>query len=262
MPMKPFVTSQRALTALTWIGPLIVLALWFVVGEAALVSSLLLPPPHALLSKLRDLGLEIVWHTAATYARIIVCFGIGFSVGFALGLLMQFSQPAYVLLDGVIESWRPVPVIAFIPFAILLFGFSETGKIIVGSIGVALIIVVATVEAVERTPRAILLLGMTARLSRRDIFSSLIIPSVLPQLKAGARVALAVVATLVIAAEFMGANYGLGYLINTARVTLSTATIFLCILLLGIINAVLDMLLRRLFDRIGWWEIAQPASRS
>jgi ABC-type nitrate/sulfonate/bicarbonate transport system permease component len=258
--MVPFLASQRTFGSLRWIGPTIALGAWVVVGETHLVSPLLLPPPHAIFVKAIELRELLLWHIAATYGRIVVCFCSGLLLGLGVGMMMQYSARAYVLLDSLIESWRPVPVIALIPFTILLFGFSEAGKIVIGSLGVALIIVVAVVEAIARTPRPILLLGVTARLARWEIFSSLIMPHLVPQLKAGARVALAVAATLVIAAEFMGATYGLGYLINTARVTLSTATIFLCILILGAVSGILDMLLRRVFGRLGWWEVTTVTS--
>jgi len=92
-------------------------------------------------------------------------------------------------------------------------------------------------------------------LPRPKLFRRVILPAAIPELRAGFRVALAVAVTLVIVSEFMGATYGLGYLINVAKVTLTTPTLVLSVILLGWVSWGLDQILRGMFDRASAWDL-------
>src|SRR5690606_3278247 len=89
---------------------------------------------------------------AATLLRVICGFVVGTALGLGLGLLMSYSKKAQFFFDPLVESMRPVPVIAMIPFFLMWFGIGETGKFLLITLGVFAIIVVSTVEAVRNVP--------------------------------------------------------------------------------------------------------------
>jgi ABC-type nitrate/sulfonate/bicarbonate transport system permease component len=168
---------------------------------------------------------------------------------------MQFSRTVFVAVDGIVESFRPVPPVALIPFFVLLFGFSELGKIAIVTLGTSLVMIVSIVEAIERVGVGVVRWGFVRGLSRAELFRRIVIPAAWPELRAGLRVAMALAFTLTVVAEFMGANFGLGYLISVSRVTLTTPTIFLSVLILGLSGWLFDRALRHVFAISTKWDI-------
>jgi len=243
-------------------GPLSVLGLWCVLAYGKLLNPLVCPSPDRVLVAVFDIGLPLMSHLIATMARICVGYGLGVLIGLSVGLVMQFDGRAYRLLDPLVESWRPVPPVALVPFFILVFGFSETGKILLVSLGVALIVTVTVVEAVERIPKQVIQFGLVSGLDRVKLFRRFVIPAAWPEMRGGLRVGLALGITLVIVSELMGARHGLGYLISVSKVTLTTPTMLLCIALLGCIGWGLDRIVREVFNlTTGWEERAKEVSK-
>jgi len=167
---------------------------------------------------------------------------------------MQYNRHAFAVLDGIVETGRPIPTVALIPFFTLVFGFSELGRFWVVTLGTALLITVTVVEAIERVPTAIIRWGLVLGLPRTQLFQRILLPAAWPHMRTGFRLALALSFTLVIVAEFMGATYGLGHLISVAKVTLTTPTLLLCIAILGLLGWMTDRGLRALFNHTARWE--------
>ena len=130
-------------------------------------------------------------------------------MGVTIGLMMSYSKIIDAILDPIVESIRPVPVIAMIPFLIMWFGIGEAGKIFLITLGVFAIIVVSTLEAVKNVPKIYVRAAKTLGASNNQIFRTIIIPGMIPGIIGPLRVATALSFTLVVAAEFMGAQQGL-----------------------------------------------------
>lgn len=247
---------------LAFAGVLALFGLWSLLSYLEVVSPLLLPSPLRVLTAIKDVGFDLARHFMATVLRVLGGFGCGVLAGMAVGILMQFNRKVYTVLDGLIETFRPIPPVALIPFFILLFGFSELGKILIVTLGVALVIAVNTVEAIERVPSGVIRWGLVIGLSRKDLFMRVVLPAAWPEMRVGFRIALALAITLVVVSEFMGASYGLGYLISVSKITLTTPTILLSVILLGWLGWGLDRLLRLLFNKTSAWDIrAKGATR-
>jgi sulfonate transport system permease protein len=246
-------TGGRTMVPTLVVGVLLIL--WQLVARTGIINPLLLPAPLSVLLAARDIGPALGFHLAATVTRIVTGFVLGACLGTGIGLSMQYSRRVFLLLDGIVETSRPIPPVALVPFFLLVFGFAESGKILLVTVGTSLIMVVATVEAIERVPAGILRWGLVLGLPRRTLFRRIILPAAIPELRTGLRVALAVSVTLVIVSEFMGATYGLGYLINVAKVTLTTPTLVLSVILLGWVSWGLDQIVRAIFDRVSAWDL-------
>ena len=231
------------------------LLLWIAITEDGfgIVSSTFFPSPTMVIQAAVTVGDVLANDIIATLARLFVGFVGGTLVGIGLGLLMSFSKKVYYFFDPLIESLRPVPVIAVIPFFLLWFGINEVGKILLVLLGVFAIMVVSTVEAVRNIPKIYSQAAATLGASKTDIFRRIILPGIMPQLVGPLRVSLALSFTLVVAAEFMGAQSGLGYRILEARRLFNTDVILLGIVLFGILSGVLDRGLRRLMAYVTRW---------
>lgn len=232
------------------------LLMWYVVSKVGVVSSLVLPSPQDVLYSINQVGWDLLLHFIATLLRIVIGFAAAAIIGGLVGILMQYNSKVYVILDGIIESWRPVPAVSLVPFFVLIFGFSENGRFLVTVLGTGLVIVVTVFEAISRVDPALIRYGLVCSLNRRRLFSRVILPASVPSMRAGFRVGLALSVTLVVVSEFLGAQYGLGHLISTAKITLNTSVLLLCIFLLGFLGWALDNILRTIFNCMGGWELS------
>jgi len=244
--------KRRSLAILGVLGFVIV---WTMLSILNVVPRLLLPSPWRVILAIGDIGFALLVHVGATVVRVFVGFLLGSALGVGVGVWMQYDRRVFALLDGVVDTWRPVPPVALVPFFILWFGFAEVGKILLVTLGTGLVVTVAVVEAMERIPAGVVRWGLVTGVRRRHLFRLVLLPAAMPELRSGFRIALAIAVTLVVVSEFMGATYGLGYLINVSKVTLSTATILLGIIIIGLVSWTLDRVLRYGFDRACAWDI-------
>lgn len=167
---------------------------------------------------------------------------------------MQLNRTAFIILDPIVQPSRAIPPVALLPFFILVFGFSEIGRIVLIALGTSLVVCVGTIEAINRVQPSIVKLGLILGLPRTRLYWRVIIPASLPELRGTLRIALALAITLVIVAEFLGVHRGLGYLINLSRVTLSTHTIVLSVILIGTLSWSLDRLIVVVFRIVFQWD--------
>lgn len=243
-------------------GVIFLILVWTLVSYFGWVNTLLLPSPLRVIESVKDIGPTLLLHISATLFRVFIGYSLGIIIGVSIGVLMQYDSRVFRALDGLIETFRPVPPVAVVPFFILIFGFSEYGKILVTFMGVGLLIIVTTIEAIERVPASVIRWGLVLGLRRRVLFRRIILPAAWPEMRAGFRIAMALAITLVIVSEFMGARYGLGYLISVSKVTLTTPTILLTTMILGWIGWGLDRILRFIFDKTTAWDLrARGATR-
>lgn len=230
-----------------------ILLLWFIITHWGIVKPMYLPTPKRVITAAVDIGPNLLIHIGATLARVLVGFSFGALSGVTIGVLMSSNNLLFSALSGIIECWRPVPPIALIPFFILWFGFSDIGKIILVALGVFLILVVNTLESIRNVRPIYVRVGMNLGASKSKLYRSIILPAILPSLISGFRISMALSISLVIVSEFMGATWGLGYLISVAKVTFSTHTILLSIFIIGIISWLLDTALRKTTEIILPW---------
>src|SRR5262249_40366821 len=138
--------------------------------------------------------------------------------------------------DKIIESWRPIPPVALIPFFLLLFGFSEIARILLITIGVTLVIVVSAKEAIGNIRPVLVKAAYTLGADDFAVLKHVILPAILPELISGLRIGLAWAMGLAVIAEFMGAETGLGYLLNVAKTTNALDRVLLLVFVIGVLS--------------------------
>jgi ABC-type nitrate/sulfonate/bicarbonate transport system permease component len=187
--------------------------------------------------------------------RILIGFGIGTAAGVIVGAGMSASRVVRHLIDPIIEVLRPLPPLAFIPLFIIWFGIGELPKEVLIVIGVAPIMAVATVAALDQVPEDLRLCART--LGATPLFTLLHVQvrSALPGIVTGMRISMAGAWTSIVAVELIAATNGVGYLIMQAGDYLNVALVFSGIITIAIMGLALDAGLR------GMLYLADPSKR-
>jgi len=178
---------------------------------------------------------------------------IGSTLGFFIGLLMTWNEFIEYLLDPYIETIRPIPPIALTPFFILWFGLGDLGQLLLVALGCFMVIIVTTVVSAKNVSPIYIRAAKSLGASKFKLYQTIIVPAIMPNIASAIRIAAATGFGLTVAAEYLGAQGGLGYMIRNARVTLETESILIAALILGLESLILDQLLRYTFNKLTAW---------
>jgi len=195
--------------------PLGLAALYEGAVRFGLVEGRLLPPPSRLIGTLAELaaGGELWSHVAATLTRVAAGFAFGALAGIALGALSGVSRLSRQLVDPTLQALRAIPSIAWVPLFILWFGIFETSKVVLIAVGVFFPVYLGVASAILSVDRKIIEVGRVFRLGRLAQVRRILLPAILPETVTSLRSGLGLGWMFVVAAEFMGASEGLGYLL-------------------------------------------------
>lgn len=232
---------------------LVVLGVWQTVSSFQLFSQLFLPGPSRVAEAFLETYPGILLHAAATLTRSLVGFLLGAALGLVIGLFMSWNKLTFSLLDSLVESLRPVPAVAAIPFFILWFGTGNAGQILLISLSCATVLAVDVFHAVRNVSPLLIRSAQSMGAGRLTVYRTIVVPAILPSLGAGLRIIAVLSFTIDIASEFMGAQWGLGFVIMRARRTLETQTIILGMLMIGILARSTDLAIRRTMDYLTRW---------
>jgi NitT/TauT family transport system permease protein len=231
------------------------LLLWHV--NVRLSGSELFPTPLDVLLGIVELihkGLLLKYIVASLF-RVTVGFGLAVVLGIPLGLLLGWFQKAFAAFNPMIQVLRPISPIAWIPVAILWFGVDDRAPIFLIFLASLFPILVSAMAAVQNIQPVYIRAARNFGLSRVDLFRRVIFPATLPQVLTGVRIALGVAWLVVVAAEMIAVNSGLGYLIIDARNAGKRYDLVVAgMVMIGLIGLGLDLLVRRLerFDEVRW----------
>jgi NitT/TauT family transport system permease protein len=239
--------------------PLLVVFALVVAWEISvrLTHSDLLPGPGQVALGIVELGRKglLLKYIVASLFRVTWGFLLAILVGVPFGLFLGRFRSAYQAFNPLIQVLRPISPIAWIPLAILWFGVSDSAPIFLIFLASVFPIVVSSMAAVRDLQPVYLRAAENFGLSRGQMFRRVILPAALPQILTGIRIALGVAWMVVVAAEMIAVNSGLGYLIIDARNAGKRYDLVVAgMLIIGLIGFVLDAMIRRLerFDEVGW----------
>jgi sulfonate transport system permease protein len=195
--------------------PLALALAWEAAVRAGLASGRLMPPPSRIASTLTGLAQsgELWLHASTTLSRVLGGFAMGAVAGTALGALTGSSDFARRLFDPMLQALRAVPSIAWVPLFILWLGIFEASKLALIGLGVFFPVYLGVEGAVSSVDRKLIEVGRTFRLTRFEMVRRILLRAVLPAWVIALRSGLGLGFMFVVAAEFMGASEGLGYLL-------------------------------------------------
>lgn len=236
-----------------WLVVGILLLAWILATEVRHADPLFLPGPLALLERSRALAPQLPGALAYSLTIILAGFFIGCAAGVIVGLAMAYSSLVRDGLQGPIDALRPVPIFALIPLFLLWLGIGRESQIALVAFGCFVILVVSTSEAIRNVPSIFIRASQTLGASRGYTYRTVIIPAIVPGLIGAIRVAAAASFGLDVAAEFLGAQNGLGYLMISSQLYLRTDGIIVIIIIYGVLAFLLDLLIRKTTARYTSW---------
>ena len=243
------------------IGAIVLLfVVWFAMSHSSFVKPGYLPTPEELGKTFFDLvrdgyqGKPLYEHIGISLFRTLTGFLLGAVVGVPIGLLSGYSRRAGAMISPIMAFIRPIPPIAFIPMAVLYFGLGEIGKIVL-IFFVSFNYVQTNAQAgAANFPIAYRRAAETLGLTRMQTFTNIVMPGALLQIFTGLKVALALSWAVVVAAELVGAQSGLGFMISDAALLFRIPVVYIGVALIGAIGLLLNLGLNFIETKIVHWK--------
>ncbi|MCK6403255.1 MAG: aliphatic sulfonate ABC transporter permease SsuC [Sphaerotilus natans subsp. sulfidivorans] len=256
--------TGRGQRLLPWLVPLLILLGWEAASLSGWLSSRVLPEPLAVARAFVSLALsgELLEHVLVSTRRALLGFAIGGGTGLLLGLLTGTFRQAETLLDSTLQMVRNIPPLALIPLVILWFGIDETAKLFLVSLGVFFPVYLNTFHGIRSVDKGLIEMARSYGLSGRALYVQVILPGALPSILVGVRFSLGLMWVLLIVAETISAQAGIGYLTMNAREFLQTDVVLVGILLYALLGKLADLLARALERRWLRWHpgYARPSA--
>lgn len=226
-------------------SPLLLLLVWEFLVRASLLDSRFFPAPTAVVETFGRLiaSGELFHHLSVSLVRIIVGFAIGAVPALFLGVIMGLSPWIRAAINPMVAATFPIPKIAIFPLIMLIFGLGETSKYVVIAISGFFLILVNTMAGVMNIEKIYLEVGKNFGAGRKDMFLTIALPGSLPLILAGVRLAWGVSLLMIVAAEFVGAKAGIGYLIWQSWQTFNVEEMYVGLIAISMVGYVSSLIL-------------------
>lgn len=239
---------------------LVLLAAWWLVAAQQWISPLFLPPPAQVLTRLIAIAgpqgfMEAtLWqHLAASLGRILLALLAAAIVGIPVGIAMGLSPTVRGILDPLIELYRPVPPLAYLPLMVIWFGIGETSKILLIYLAIFAPVALSALSGVKSARQVRIRAAQSLGASRTQVLLWVILPGALPEILTGLRIGLGVGWSTLVAAELIAATRGLGFMVQSAGEFLATDVVLAGIAAIAVVAFGLELGLRALQRRLTPW---------
>jgi ABC-type nitrate/sulfonate/bicarbonate transport system permease component len=238
-----------------WIALALVIGLWQLAGSAGWVKPLFLPTPFAIGRAIYRLALSgALWHHLSVS---IMRIGTGWIVGTVAGVIVGFSIGLSSLARGVgitfISALFPIPKIALLPLLILWLGIGEQPKIATIALGVFFSTAISVYSGVDNVPRNLIRMAQSFNVPFHAIVRRVIWPGALPSILAGFRITASVALLLVVSAEMIGAEFGIGAFVLQAGNLMQTDQLLAGVVILSLFGLAVGRLINFLETRLLHW---------
>jgi taurine transport system permease protein len=237
-----------------------IILLWWWVAAEQWISPLFLPPPGQVLTKLISIAGPqgfmdaTLWqHLAASLLRILTALLAAVLIGIPVGIAMGLSPTVRGILDPLIELYRPVPPLAYLPLMVIWFGIGETSKILLIYLAIFAPVAMSTMAGVRSVKQVRVRAAEALGASRLQVVWHVILPGALPEILTGFRIGLGVGWSTLVAAELIAATRGLGFMVQSAGEFLATDVVIAGIGVIAVIAFCLELGLRALQRRLTPW---------
>ncbi|MGH7310536.1 MAG: ABC transporter permease [Candidatus Rokuibacteriota bacterium] len=238
------------------------LGLWAGLTQAnarlGLMNPVLLPTPAEVLTVAAETARDgqLHRHVLTSLGRVAQGFGLAALAALALGLLVAMCAPVRLMVEPVIEFVRPIPPLAFLPMFLVWFGLEEASKVAFIGYTTFFPMFVAIAASVLRADVMLLRAAASLGASRADLIVKVVLPAALPGIIVALRLGIGLALFVIVGAEFMGADAGLGHLIMEGRTFFNPPQIVMGALLLGLLGSLINALLLAAERRLLRWRSA------
>jgi NitT/TauT family transport system permease protein len=244
--------EHRLLRVLTLLG---LVALWEALARLGWVPVLFLPSPLGVLAEGWDMLLsgEILAHLGASLRRLVLGFALGSTLGIAVGVTVGFFAVAEAVGTPLIAATFPIPKIALLPLLILWLGLGEPSKVAVIALGVFFPLAINTAAGVRQADPVLIRAAVAFGARRWSVIRKVLLPSALPMIFAGLRLGAGTALLLLVAAEMIAVESGVGFLVLHAGNIMATTKLMVGIVLLSLLGMLSQWGLGRLERRAIPW---------
>lgn len=230
---------------LTIAGPVLVLSIWEILSRTRAINPIFWPPPTTLWGTTMTLFTErnLLGDIGISLYRILAGFVIGTIPGIALGLAMGLFWPVRAFLMPLASAIYAVPKIAILPLVIIAFGIGELSKIMLVAISIFFLVALNTMSGVLSIDAQYRDVARNLGASRWELFWTVALPGSLPAIFTGMKLSLGFALIVIVGAEFLAADRGIGFMIWQSYQTLRIQQMFVGLVITGIMGWVLSLML-------------------
>lgn len=238
-----------------FISPVLLLIVWELIARGGFVNPFLVPAPSTVLLALLNMlwSMELLVNLYVSLKRIVAGFAIAVVLSVAIGMLMARIRAVELLLDPLVELIRPVSPLAILPLAILWFGIGEASKIFLVALACSFPIILNTYAGVRAIDVNYIRAARSLGASNGEILRRIVLPGCLPQTFTGIRIAWGIALIVIIAAEMIGGQSGIGYMILDAQQTFRVERVFAGIIAIGVLGVLTDLGFRYIRGHVLPW---------
>lgn len=239
-----------------WLSPFLLLALWSVVTWLEWVPGQILVSPFQVLQTAWDMALggELWEHLGVSLYRLFAGFGMGSVAGLVFGVLLGLSAPLRAYVEPTFNVLRQLPTVALIPLFILVFGIGESFKVFIVLKATFFVVGLAVHDAVRGLSVRYLEVAQVCCFSRWQVIRHIVLPSIIPATLTGVRIALSRAWMVLVGAELLAAESGLGQMMELGRQMFRLDVVMLGVVLTGVIGFSLDRGFRVLERHLMRWK--------
>jgi taurine transport system permease protein len=234
------------------ITALVLIALWFLVTSMGWVRPLFLPSPIAVYNKfilaMTDgvANSTLIEHTLASLGRVFGAFALACVTAIPIGILMGVNRVVRGVLDPIIEFYRPLPPLAYLPLVIIWLGIGEFPKVFLIFLAIFAPMAIAARAGVRSVSTEQIHAAYAMGATSRQVITQVIMKAALPEIFTGMRIGIGVGWTTLVAAEMVAASRGLGFMVLNAAEYLASDTVIMGIIVIGVFAFAFDLLIRYL----------------
>jgi taurine transport system permease protein len=233
---------------------------WFLITNLGLIKPLFLPTPQAVFEQFYEYltgaaNDKPLWqHLVASVLRVSVAFWLAFLTAVPVGIAMGMSRVVRGIFDPPIEFYRPLPPLAYLPLIIIWFGIDETPKVLLIYLACFAPLALAARSGMKSAAQEQINAAYSMGANYRQVIVHVILPSALPEILVGMRIAIGFGWTTLVAAEMVAANVGLGQMVLNASNFLRTDIVIMGIVVIGVIAYLFDLLMRWVERKLVPWK--------
>ncbi|MCW5237978.1 ABC transporter permease subunit [Verminephrobacter eiseniae] len=239
---------------------LVLFALWFIVTNTGRVSPLFLPTPQAVFAQFcqyltGQANDKPLWqHFLASMLRVFSAFSLACATAIPVGIAMGMSRWWRGIADPPLEFYRPLPPLAYLPLIIIWFGIDELPKVLLIFLSCFAPLALAARQGMRSASQEQINAAYSLGASYMQLIGHVILPSALPEILVGMRIAIGFGWTTLVAAEMVAADIGLGQMVLNASNFLRTDIVIMGIIVIGVVAYLFDLLMRWLERRLVPWK--------